>query len=252
MMLADNGDEISYHLWMRSSISKTNVTMVNAAAVIDSGFRGEIGLALQNVWDEDWVISKGDRLVQVCHPNLASFGIECVESLPDNSIRGSGGFGSTGSSGALTTSVRAMQLSNNQLVPYSPEKQEEIDKVEASIPDPQDPETELIQEKLCSKAVDLCRMKNYVGDYFILEHPIESPIWSLPNTIQLAGEPGVYSILFEGLKTQLLTNAPFLMPAADSCYDKLKGRQGAEAVSKRIADLIENAEKDPKGDRCPF
>ena len=75
---------------------KHGITITNAQGTIDSGYRGEIGVILQNCSDyKIFEIKYGDRIAQgvICKiPNLT---LEVVKELPD-SKRGDRGFGSTG------------------------------------------------------------------------------------------------------------------------------------------------------------
>ena len=84
-----------YFIFPRSSIWKKPVRLANSTGIIDAGYRGEIGVALDNIRDEPFVIEKGWRLVQACNTNLSPFQVEFTDSL-DDTIRGEGGFGSTG------------------------------------------------------------------------------------------------------------------------------------------------------------
>ena len=90
-----NGDNISYYLYPRSSISKTPLRVSNSVGIIDSGYRGNIMAALDNHSDEPYVIEKGTRLFQICCPILSQIDMKVVDELSDTS-RGTGGFGSTG------------------------------------------------------------------------------------------------------------------------------------------------------------
>lgn len=85
----------SYDLRPRSSISKTNLRLANSIGTIDSGYRGYIIAALDNIKSTPWDIKRGDRLVQLCLPDLLPFTYNYVDSL-SNTERGEGGFGSTG------------------------------------------------------------------------------------------------------------------------------------------------------------
>ena len=88
---------ISYYLYPRSSIYKTNFRLANSVGIIDSGYTGNIKIALDSIGDGESL--KYDRLVQVCNPYLEHFEIEIVESdsiLLRETGRGKGGFGSTG------------------------------------------------------------------------------------------------------------------------------------------------------------
>jgi dUTP pyrophosphatase len=84
-----------YCLYVRSSIYKTPLRLSNNVGIIDSGYRGNLG----SVFDvsEPVVLKRGQRLIQVCAPDLAPFRVELVdENRLGNTLRGSGGFGSTG------------------------------------------------------------------------------------------------------------------------------------------------------------
>ena len=65
------------------------------AGVIDSDFRGEIKVILTNTGCEHFEINVGDRIAQLIIEKISTPRIEVVESL-DETIRGDGGFGSTG------------------------------------------------------------------------------------------------------------------------------------------------------------
>lgn len=94
--LKDNEDEfVSYYLYPRSSISKTSIRMANSVGIIDSGYRGNIMVALDNINNEPYTIEKGQRLFQLCGPTLEPITMKIVDEL-SNSERGNNGFGSTG------------------------------------------------------------------------------------------------------------------------------------------------------------
>lgn len=81
---------------VRSSMGiRHGITMTNGIGVIDSDYRGPMSVGLHNYRDVDYVVEPGDRIAQlvivpVLHPE-----IEVVEDLPET-VRGAGGFGSTG------------------------------------------------------------------------------------------------------------------------------------------------------------
>ena len=76
--------------------AKFGVTVVNAPGLIDSGYRGEIKVALVNTDpDTDYTIKVGDRVDQLVVMPVEHLNFQVVESLPE-SARGEGGFGSTG------------------------------------------------------------------------------------------------------------------------------------------------------------
>ncbi len=78
---------------------KHGISMVNAPGLIDAGYRGEISVILINHdRNEDFQISKGDRIAQLMLQEVSSVNWHQVEKLP-GSMRGDGGFGSSGVKG---------------------------------------------------------------------------------------------------------------------------------------------------------
>ena len=63
--------------------------------VIDSDYRGPLGVALHNFREEPYTIEPGDRIAQLMVVPVVRENIEVVEELPPTE-RGQGGFGSTG------------------------------------------------------------------------------------------------------------------------------------------------------------
>lgn len=97
-----NGDSCikiptGFYMYPRSSISKTPLRLANNVGIIDSGYRGNLMGAFDNVKNDYWQQELCDyqRLVQICMPDLSPFTIEMVDDL-SNTERGAGGFGSTG------------------------------------------------------------------------------------------------------------------------------------------------------------
>jgi dUTP pyrophosphatase len=75
--------------------AKNGITVLNAPGTIDSDYRGEIKVILINHSDTDFTIKKGDRIAQMVF--AAVYSVELKEAFELNStIRGDGGFGSTG------------------------------------------------------------------------------------------------------------------------------------------------------------
>ncbi len=70
------------------------ITLPNAPATIDPGYRGEIRVILLNMGREQYVVRKGDRIAQMVIARYES--IEWEEAELNNSVRGEGGFGSSG------------------------------------------------------------------------------------------------------------------------------------------------------------
>jgi len=64
--------------------------------IIDEGFRGELFAGVTNLGDEPVTIEVGERLVQMIPQLTMAFGVQWREELSE-SLRGTGGFGSTGS-----------------------------------------------------------------------------------------------------------------------------------------------------------
>ena len=71
------------------------VTMVNAPGTVDADYRGEICVLLINLGEEDFIVRRGDRVAQLVIARVEMCGFKEVDELPD-SIRGEGGYGSTG------------------------------------------------------------------------------------------------------------------------------------------------------------
>jgi dUTP pyrophosphatase len=95
----NNNDTSAYLLMPRSSISKTNLMMMNSIGLIDKDYRGNIMAKVKNVSEinESNVeyVKKYNRLFQIVGPNFQPFKVKIVTEL-DETSRGSGGFGSTG------------------------------------------------------------------------------------------------------------------------------------------------------------
>ena len=81
---------------VRSSMGiRYGITMSNGIGVIDSDYRGPLGVGLYNLRGEDYVVQPGDRIAQLLVVPVACPEIEVVDALPETE-RGEGGFGSTG------------------------------------------------------------------------------------------------------------------------------------------------------------
>jgi dUTP pyrophosphatase len=74
---------------------KHGVTVLNAPGTIDCDYRGEIKVPLINHGDEDFVIARGDRIAQIVIAPAPQMMLEEVSML-DETLRGAGGFGSSG------------------------------------------------------------------------------------------------------------------------------------------------------------
>jgi dUTP pyrophosphatase len=83
-------------IYARSGLStKRGLRPANCVGVIDSDYRGPVGLPLHNDTDEVRVVQPGDRVAQMVIQEAFGVILEEVEELSETD-RGSGGFGSTG------------------------------------------------------------------------------------------------------------------------------------------------------------
>ena len=90
-----NTQPTGFYIYPRSSISKTPLRLANSIGIIDSGYRGHLILALDNIKSFPYLITQGQRLAQICSPLLEPIWFDIVEELSETD-RGAGGFGSTG------------------------------------------------------------------------------------------------------------------------------------------------------------
>ena len=77
---------------------KHGITLVNTPGTIDADYRGEIGVILINLGQEDFTIERGMRIAQMVIAPYTRASFSEVLELPETS-RGTGGFGSTGTKG---------------------------------------------------------------------------------------------------------------------------------------------------------
>ena len=75
--------------------AKHGVTVLNAPGTVDADYRGEIKVILINHGDMPFEIRRGDRIAQMVVAPVSAVAFELRESL-DETLRGAGGFGSTG------------------------------------------------------------------------------------------------------------------------------------------------------------
>ncbi len=81
---------------VRSSIGiKNGVTLANGIGVIDSDYRGPLGVGLFNTNREPYTVQPGDRIAQLMLLPVVQAELELVEALSETA-RGAGGIGSTG------------------------------------------------------------------------------------------------------------------------------------------------------------
>tara|TARA_Y100000768_G_scaffold327045_1_gene264587 strand:- start:411 stop:848 length:438 start_codon:yes stop_codon:yes gene_type:complete len=91
----ENLDNKAYYLFPRSSISKTPLRLANSIGLIDAGYRGELIGMVDNIYDKDFQVKRGERYFQLVAVDSSPVEFELVDELSVSS-RGEGGFGSTG------------------------------------------------------------------------------------------------------------------------------------------------------------
>ena len=74
---------------------KKGITVLNSPGTIDADYRGEVGIILINLSDEDFVIESGERICQMIVASHETVQWNLVEILEETE-RGEGGFGHTG------------------------------------------------------------------------------------------------------------------------------------------------------------
>tara|TARA_B110000003_G_scaffold275968_1_gene320267 strand:+ start:952 stop:1389 length:438 start_codon:yes stop_codon:yes gene_type:complete len=89
-------EEYEIQIRPRSGLAaKNNISVLNTPGTIDSDYRGEIKIILFNHGIKDFTINNKDRIAQMVLMPVNKIDFEEVKNLPDT-IRGKGGFGSTG------------------------------------------------------------------------------------------------------------------------------------------------------------
>lgn len=74
---------------------KKGISVLNTPGTIDADYRGEVGIILVNLSGEDFIVEHGERICQMVINRVETIQWNLVESL-DESERGAGGFGHTG------------------------------------------------------------------------------------------------------------------------------------------------------------
>ena len=74
---------------------KKGVTVLNSPGTIDADYRGEIGVILVNLSNQDFTVNPGERIAQLVFAKFEQIKWKITQELP-NTVRGTGGFGSTG------------------------------------------------------------------------------------------------------------------------------------------------------------
>ena len=88
--------DVEIQIRPRSGLAaKSNISVLNTPGTIDSDYRGEIKVIIFNHGNKDFLINNGDRIAQMILAPVIKMELEETNDLPE-SIRGDGGFGSTG------------------------------------------------------------------------------------------------------------------------------------------------------------
>ena len=89
-------EEFEIQIRPRSGLAaKNNISVLNTPGTIDSDYRGEIKVILYNHGKKDFLINNKDRIAQMVLTPVIKMNFEVTDELPET-IRGEGGFGSTG------------------------------------------------------------------------------------------------------------------------------------------------------------
>ena len=89
-------DDFEIQIRPRSGLAaKNSISVLNTPGTIDSDYRGEIKVILYNHGSSDFLINNKDRIAQMVLTPVIKMNLEETDNLPET-IRGEGGFGSTG------------------------------------------------------------------------------------------------------------------------------------------------------------
>ena len=89
-------DGLEVQIRPRSGLAlKNSITVLNSPGTIDADYRGEIKVILFNHGSNDFLINNKDRIAQMVLTPVVKMELEETDDLP-NTVRGDGGFGSTG------------------------------------------------------------------------------------------------------------------------------------------------------------
>ena len=93
-------------IFARSGLSaKFGITLQNGVGVIDSDYQGELQVLLRNEGSDPYKVNPGDRIAQLVFMKVDHPMVAVVQNFTDDSIRGGGGFGSTGVETRLLTDL---------------------------------------------------------------------------------------------------------------------------------------------------
>ena len=89
-------DNTEVQIRPRSGLAvKNNISVLNTPGTVDSDYRGELKVILYNHGNKEFIVNNEDRIAQMVLLPIIKANLEEVQALPET-IRGKGGFGSTG------------------------------------------------------------------------------------------------------------------------------------------------------------
>ena len=89
-------NDVEVQIRPRSGLAaKSSIGILNTPGTIDSDYRGELKIILFNHSNKEFIVNNNDRIAQMVLMPVLKVDFEEVDELPDT-LRGSGGFGSTG------------------------------------------------------------------------------------------------------------------------------------------------------------
>ncbi|KAH0472950.1 MAG: hypothetical protein KVP17_004668 [Porospora cf. gigantea B] len=91
----EEGKNVAWLLFPRSSICKTPLRLANSIGLIDAGYRGEIKAAVDNIYAEAYTVKRGSRIVQAVSFKGCSVRMSIAKEHGFSTERAEGGFGST-------------------------------------------------------------------------------------------------------------------------------------------------------------
>ena len=89
-------EEYEIQIRPRSGLAaKNNISVLNTPGTIDSDYRGELKVIIYNHGNQDFIVNNSDRIAQMILTPVIKMELLETNELPE-SVRGEGGFGSTG------------------------------------------------------------------------------------------------------------------------------------------------------------
>ncbi|MDC0403072.1 dUTP diphosphatase [Candidatus Pelagibacter sp.] len=89
-------EEYEIQIRPRSGLAaKNNISVLNTPGTIDSDYRGELKVIIYNHGKQDFIVNNNDRIAQMILTPVIKMELQETNELPE-SVRGEGGFGSTG------------------------------------------------------------------------------------------------------------------------------------------------------------